>query len=67
VRRTHNEEASRWFRAPDGSRLSPLDPAAREAILANIRASFNAFEDDDEDGIEDEREHHDGGDDQGHH
>jgi hypothetical protein len=55
-------DASKWFQTADGSRLSPVDPAAREAILANIRASFSAFEDDDEDGIEDEREH-DGGDD----
>jgi hypothetical protein len=60
-------DASRWFRAADGSRLSPLDPAARESILANIRASFRAFEDDDEDGVDDEREHQDGGDDHSEH
>jgi hypothetical protein len=58
-------DAATWFRAADGSRLNPLDPAAREAILANIRASFRAFEDDDQDGIEDEREHRDAGDDHG--
>ena len=55
-------DASKWFKATDGSRLSPLDAGAREAIVANIRASFSIFEDDDEDGIED-RDHHDGGDD----
>jgi hypothetical protein len=69
---TLNVDASKWFTAADGSRLSPADPTAREAILANIRASFSAFEDDDEDGEQDddhrdggkdEGEHHDGGDD----
>jgi hypothetical protein len=59
-------DASKWFQAADGSRLSPLDPAARDAILANIRASVTAFDHDDEDGIEDERED-DGGDDRGEH
>ena len=55
-------DASQWFKAADGSRLNPLDPAARDAIVANIRGSFSAFEDDDEDGFDD-RGHHDGGDD----
>jgi len=71
---TLNIDASKWFTAADGSRLSPLVDSAREAILANIRASFSAFEDDDEDGKEDEEhgdggmeegEHHDAGDDHG--
>jgi hypothetical protein len=55
-------DASQWFKVADGSRLNPLDAAARDAIVANIRASFSAFEDDDEDGFDD-RGHHDGGDD----
>jgi hypothetical protein len=63
---TLNIDASQWFRAADGSRLNPLDAGARDAIVANIRASFSAFEDDDEDGADD-RGHHDGGDDHGEH
>ena len=72
---TLNIDASKWFTAADGSRLSPLDPdpKARDAILANIRSSFSAFEDDNEDGEEDEArdggtddgEHEDAGDDHG--
>jgi len=72
---TLNIDASKWFTAADGSRLSPLDPKARDAILANIRGSFSAFEDDNEDGEEDEArdggtddgEHEDAGDDHGEH
>jgi hypothetical protein len=63
---TLNIDASQWFKAADGSRLNPLDAGARDAIVANIRASFSAFEDDDEDGADD-RGHHDGGDDHGEH
>jgi hypothetical protein len=64
---TLNIDASKWFTAADGSRLSPVDTTAtaREAILANIRSSFSAFEDDDEDGEKDEVE--DGGIDDGDH
>jgi len=61
---TLNIDGSTWFKAADGSRLNPLDAGARDAIVANIRASFSAFEDDDEDGVDD-RGHHDGGDDRG--
>ena len=57
-------DASKWFTAADGSRLSPLDAVARDAILANIRASLSAFEDDDKDGEEDQA---DGGTDDGEH
>jgi len=62
---TLDVDASKWFKAADGTRLDPSDPANRLAIQANIRASFRAFDDDDEDGVED---HHgrDGGDDDGH-
>jgi hypothetical protein len=59
-------DASKWFKAADGSRLNPGDAGARDAIVANVRASFSAFEDDDEDGLDD-RGHHDGGDDHGEH
>ena len=58
-------DASKWFTAADGSRLSPLLDSAREAILANIRSSFSAFEDDNEDGEKDEVD--DGGLDDGEH
>jgi len=65
---TLNLDASKWFTAADGSRLNPLDgmDATRDAILANIRASFSAFEDDNEDGIDDGQEN-DGGHDDGEH
>ena len=59
---TLNIDASKWFKAADGSRLDPRESANRQAIEMNIAASFSAFEDDDEDGADD-RGHHDGGDD----
>ena len=60
-------DASKWFVAADGSRLDPRDAANKAAIEANIRASFNAFEDDDENGEDDRGEHRDAGDDHGDH
>jgi len=54
-------DATKWFQGADGSRLDPRDAANRAAIDDNIRASFRAFEDDDEDGADDEAEHADGG------
>jgi hypothetical protein len=59
---TLNIDPTSWFKAADGARLDPRESAAQAAISANIRASFSAFEDDDEDGLDD-RGHHDGGDD----
>jgi len=59
-------DASQWFKSDNGSRLNPLDAGAGDVIVANIRASFRAFEDDDEDGLDD-RGHDDGGDDHGEH
>ena len=59
---TLNVDVSRWFKAADGSRLDPRDSASQAGIAANLRASFSAFEDDDEDGVDD-RGHHDGGED----
>jgi len=54
-------DASKWFTAADGTtRLDPRESSTRQAIEANIAASFSAFEDDDEDGADD-RGHHDGG------
>lgn len=58
-------DASKWFKAADGTRLDPRESSARQAIETNIVASFSAFEDDDEDGADD-RGQHDGGDDRGH-
>ena len=59
-------DASKWFTAADGTtRLDPRESSARQAIEANIAASFSAFEDDDEDGAEDRGHHDDGGDDRG--
>ena len=63
---TLNIDPTTWFKAKDGSRLDPRDPAARAQIEDNIRASFKAFQDDDEDGDDDAAEHRDGGDDHGH-
>jgi hypothetical protein len=42
-----------WFRALDGSLLDPSDEANRSEIESNIEQSFEAFEDDDGDGIDD--------------
>ena len=56
-------DASKWFQGADATRLDPRDAANRAAIEANLRASFRAFEDDDEDGADDHGEHRDGGDD----
>jgi hypothetical protein len=77
---TVNLDPSRWFMGADGSRLDPRADANRDAIEDNIRRSFSAFEDDDEDGFDDHGHrddrrgadggvddggHHDGGDDRG--
>lgn len=74
---TLNLDPSTWFSAGDGSRLDPRVEGNRAAIEDNIRRSFTAFEDDDEDGFDDhghrdgarpdggvdDPAHHDGGDD----
>lgn len=66
---TLNLDASKWFVAADGSLLVPADASKQAAIEANIRSSFSAFEDDDEDGHEDHHGDgdHDGGPDDGDH
>lgn len=56
-------DPSGWFKATDGSRLSPTDPAARSAIEARIRASLRVLCDRDEDGEDDDSEGHGGNDD----
>jgi hypothetical protein len=56
-------DPSGWFKAADGSRLDPADPAARSVIEARIQASLRVLCDDDEDGEDDEAEHHGGSDD----
>jgi hypothetical protein len=56
-------DPSGWFKAADGSRLSPTDPAARSAIEARIQSSLRVLHDDDEDGEDDESEGHGGSDD----
>src|SRR4051812_3362306 len=61
---TLNIDPSLWFQADDGSRLDPRDSSRAAQIEANIRRSFSAFEDDDEDGADDHG-HHDGGGDRG--
>jgi len=42
-----------WFRALDGSLLDPANEESRSQIENNIQQSFEAFEDDDGDGVHD--------------
>lgn len=51
---TLDVDPSGWFRAADGSLLSPTDATATGAILANIRASIRILHDDDRDGKDDD-------------
>lgn len=46
--------AAGWFKAADGSKLSPTDPAAAGAIEDNIRASIRVVKDHDHDGEDDD-------------
>jgi hypothetical protein len=48
-------DVARWFGGGRGSVIDPRDAANAAAIDANIRNSFQAFEDDDQDGVEDEQ------------
>jgi hypothetical protein len=59
----------KWFSAADGRILDPGSAADRAAIAANVRASIDAFDDDDRDGEEDHHggEGHGGDDGAGHH
>lgn len=47
-------DPSAWFVAGDGSALDPTNPDHLAAIAANVRASFDAFEDEDHDGHRDD-------------
>ncbi len=55
-------DTSGWF-VKDGVRLDPRDPRNRLAIEANLKASIDAFDDDDRDGHRDrdDDDDHDGG------
>ncbi len=57
---TLNLDPTTWFKDAAGNRLDPSDPAQRSAIEANIKASFSAFQDDDEEGHEDRNDDHGG-------
>jgi hypothetical protein len=43
-----------WFSDGSGGTLDPRDPADADQIEANIIASIEVFEDDDEDGEDDD-------------
>jgi hypothetical protein len=55
-------DVATWFRNRDGSAIDPrnLTPAAQERLRENIKASLQAFEDDDCDGERGHREGHRG-------
>jgi hypothetical protein len=48
-------DASTWLAGPDGTTLDPCvnDPKVNAQIMANVKASLKAFEDDDRDGEDD--------------
>jgi hypothetical protein len=50
---TVDVDVASWFKDSLGAALDPTAPANAARIAANIRASFNAFEDDNEDGQSD--------------
>jgi hypothetical protein len=50
-------DPSGWFKAADGSRLDPTAPSSKAQIEANIKASVDAFDDDDHDGHDDHGGH----------
>jgi hypothetical protein len=65
-------DPSGWFVGPDGAPLDPTVESSRGAIERNIRASIDAFDDDDHDGADDhgrggadDGPGHDAGDDRG--
>jgi hypothetical protein len=51
---TLDVDPSGWFKAHDGSRLDPTDPAMQAAILENVRASLRVLKDDNHDGVDDD-------------
>lgn len=50
---TVDVDVASWFKNSAGVALDPADPANAATIAANIRRSFNVFEDDNEDGESD--------------
>jgi hypothetical protein len=50
---TVDVDVASWFKNSAGVALDPSDPANAATIAANIRRSFNVFEDDNEDGESD--------------
>lgn len=50
---TVDVDVASWFKNSTGLALDPADPANAATIAANIRRSFNVFEDDNEDGESD--------------
>jgi len=62
---TLNIDPTRWFVDGNGTALDPTVAANHGAIEDNIKASIDAFDDDDHSGGDDETESHGGGDDLG--
>lgn len=60
---TLNVDITKWFTNSSGQRLDPRESSNRSAIESNIKASIDAFDDDDHDGSEDLDDDH-GGDDE---
>ncbi len=53
---TVDVDVASWFKDSSGAALDPSSPANAATIAANIRKSFNVFEDDNEDGESDDGE-----------
>ncbi len=53
---TVSVDVASWFKDASGAFLDPNDPANAETINANIRHSFRAFGDADQDGVDDDHE-----------
>jgi len=51
---TVDVDVASWFKNTAGAAFDPSDPANAATIAANIRKSFNVFEDDNEDGESDD-------------
>jgi hypothetical protein len=57
---TLSVDPSAWLKAADGTLLDPTAAASKAQIEANIKASLDAFDDDDRDGHDDHGGHDDG-------
>ncbi len=49
-------DVSSWFKDASGAVLDPTNPANADAINGNIRKSFQAFDDENQDGVDDNHE-----------